>query len=85
MNRNTVNAADTILGGWCKDHIGEIYHEDQEYLKMMGKYDEYLEEVAKLAVEEYSNAVANGSDELEAKEIGQAAAKLHVINTIKTK
>jgi len=33
MNKNTVNAADTILGAWCKAYIGEIYYEDQEYLK----------------------------------------------------
>jgi len=52
---------------------------------MIGKYDGYLEEVSRVAVEEYSNAVGNGSDEQEAKEIGQAAAKALLQGTIKSK
>lgn len=76
-------AAETPLGVWIDNYIDELYYEDQEYLKSVGHYADYLESISVDALVEWSSLIASGADELAAKEEAQEWAKTKIAETIK--
>ena len=82
MTEHSIRARDTIIGIWVQDYLKEVYAEDVAYLEMMGKWAEYVETVAQIAVDDLSNSAKRGIDELVAKEMAQDQAKKYIENTI---